>query len=172
MDLSYNQIKSLRRLDFKLDKLIKLSLKKNQLQDLLGVENFPKLNYLKLSRNSIKELSEVDRLAELKQLKGVSLYRNPMSENKRAYAAYIIQTCKKLESLDHNSIEEVKKRYMLEEESDDEKSEVMKLMEDAKSEMDKEDLEGSSYRTNAIKCKKNRFKISKEEFTGSKYKKY
>ena len=155
MDLSYNQLISLKNLDFSLKKLVKLSLKKNLLEDLIGIEKFPFLNYLKLSRNNIKDFGEIDRLKSLAKLKGVSLYRNPMSDNKRVYAAQVLKVCKELESLDHNSIAEIRKRYMLSEDSEEEKSEVQKIVQDAETGQlqDDEDLL-SSHRENNLQCKK------------------
>lgn len=103
-----------------LKKLVKLSLKKNKIIDLKGIENFPNLNYLKLSRNNIASLIEVKRLGNIPELKGVSLYRNPINDDKKLYAGVILGICKNLESLDHTSVEEIRKKYGLSEDQEDE----------------------------------------------------
>ena len=104
---------SLSELNFSLPRLVKLSLKKNKLIDLKGLENFTNLNYLKLSRNNIEGLVEIKRLSLLPNLKGVSLYRNPINEDKRLYVTLILSVCKNLESLDHTNVEEIRKKYNL-----------------------------------------------------------
>lgn len=142
MDLSYNEIVSLKNTNLRLKRLVKLSLKKNKLVDLKGIENFPHLNYLKLSRNSIESLVEVKRLGNLPELKGVSLYRNPINDDKKLYASVILRICKKLESLDHTSVEEIRKKYGIDEEGEIEKKIVpppQKKKQSVKEDSDDED---------------------------------
>lgn len=107
-------------------KLVKLSLKKNKIVDLKGIENFPNLNYLKLSRNNIDSMVEVKSLGNLPELKGVSLYRNPINEDKKLYAGVILGICKKLESLDHTSVEEIRKKYGIDTEQENLEVEALK----------------------------------------------
>ena len=52
LDLSYNQVESLHGFKGQLQKLVKLSLKKNKMNSLANIEAFPNVNYLKLSRKS------------------------------------------------------------------------------------------------------------------------
>lgn len=109
LDLSYNSIRSLIDFDGELPKLLKLSLKMNKIQTLKNIDRFPSLAYLKLSRNNLEQLTEVDRLAALKQLRGVSLYKNPLADQKHAYVSAVMTACPQLESLDHNACNDVKK---------------------------------------------------------------
>jgi Leucine-rich repeat (LRR) protein len=110
LDLSYNQIESLSTFQGELPKLVKLSLKKNKLKSLVNIGNFPALTYLKLSRNNLESLSELARLSKLKALKGISLYKNPLEEDRAQYTQAILAACPQLESLDHNSCTEARKR--------------------------------------------------------------
>jgi Leucine-rich repeat (LRR) protein len=108
LDLSYNNITKLpTNPSLSLPRLIKLSLKKNNLRFLSGIEKFPSLTYLKLSRNNLSNMNEIKRLGLVKGLKGVSLYRNPVSEgdNQSEYIKTLINTCQNLESLDHVPVE-------------------------------------------------------------------
>ena len=41
-------------------------------------------------------------------MKGVSLYKNPLAEEKQTYTKVVLGVCKNLESLDHNEVEEIK----------------------------------------------------------------
>ena len=109
LDLSYNQIESLSTFQSELPKLVKLSLKKNKMKSLINISNFPALTYLKLSRNNLENLSELSRLSKLKSLKGISLYKNPLEEDKTLYVQTVLAACPYLESLDHNNIADVKK---------------------------------------------------------------
>ena len=86
-----------------LPKLIKLSLKKNKLVSLSKLDSFPALTYLKLSRNNLASLSSLAVLANLKSLKGVSLYKNPLSDNREEYLRAVHEYCPGLESLDHEA---------------------------------------------------------------------
>lgn len=106
-------ISGLANINFGLKSLVKLSLKKNRLVKLKGIEKFPKVNYLKLSRNNITSMNEVQRLGSLDQLKGVSLYKNPVSEDKAVYTKSLMTICKNLESLDHTDIKELQLKYGL-----------------------------------------------------------
>lgn len=130
-------------MNLKLRKLVKLSLKKNKIIDLKGIENFVNLNYLKLSRNNIKSLVEVKRLGNIPELKGVSLYRNPINDDKKLYAGVILGICKNLESLDHTSVEEIRKKYGLSEEKEEEanESEDELIVDDQSDQQNDEDLE-------------------------------
>jgi hypothetical protein len=116
LDLSYNQVESLHGFKGQLPKLVKLSLKKNKMNSLANIEAFPNVNYLKLSRNLIDSYAEVKKLAKLRSLKGVSLYDNPVGEDKRAYCIAVLQICPFLETLDHKSCLEVKKSHDIKEE--------------------------------------------------------
>jgi Leucine-rich repeat (LRR) protein len=80
---------------------VKLSLKKNKLVNLSKLDSFPNVTYLKLSRNNIGSLSSLSVLANLKSLKGVSLYNNPLAENREEYLRAVHEFCPTLESLDH-----------------------------------------------------------------------
>lgn len=91
-----------------------MSLKKNKLLDLTNIEAFPNVNYLKLSRNVLESPSELKKLGKLKVLKGVSLYDNPLADDKRLYSKMVMEICPNLESLDHKSCSEVKKKYEIE----------------------------------------------------------
>lgn len=110
LDLSYNQIKSLADFEGELPKLMKLSLKMNKMVALKGIDRFPALTYLKLSRNNIESIQEVAKLSSLKNLKGISLYKNPLADDKQLYTASILAACPNLESLDHNACGDMKKR--------------------------------------------------------------
>lgn len=104
LDLSYNNLVKLPSnppLDF--SRLVKLSLKKNNLKSLSGVERFQSLTYLKLSRNELTGLAEIRKLQVLKNIKGISLYRNPVSESTspKDYIQTLVSVCPNLESLDH-----------------------------------------------------------------------
>lgn len=116
LDLSYNQVESLHGFKGQLQKLVKLSLKKNKMNSLANIEAFPNVNYLKLSRNCIDSFAEVKKLAKLRTLKGVSLYDNPVCEDKRAYCLAVLQLCPFLETLDHKSCLEVKKAHEIKDE--------------------------------------------------------
>lgn len=108
LDLSYNNITKLpTNPALSLPRLIKLSLKKNNLRFLSGIQKFPSLTYLKLSRNNLSSLNEIKRLGHVKGLKGVSLYRNPISEGESQgeYIETLIKVCPNLESLDHVPVE-------------------------------------------------------------------
>jgi Leucine-rich repeat (LRR) protein len=64
--LSYNQIETLNGFPgSNLSKLVKLSLKKNNLFDLRGIDTLVHLNYLKLSRNNLSSLQEIKLLAKV-----------------------------------------------------------------------------------------------------------
>ena len=54
-------------------------------------------------------MSEIKKLGSIKGLKGVSLYRNPISEgeNQKEYIETLINLCPNLESLDHVPIEQI-----------------------------------------------------------------
>ncbi len=116
MDLSYNQVESLHGFKGQLLKLMKLSLKKNKMNSLANIEAFPNVNYLKLSRNNIDSFAEIKKLAKLRSLKGVSLYDNPVGDDKRVYCIAVLQICPFLETLDHKSCLEVKKSHDIKEE--------------------------------------------------------
>jgi len=94
-----------------MSRMVKLSLKKNQMIDLKGIESFPNLTYLKLSRNNISSLVEIRRLGGLRGLKGVSLYKNPISEDKPLYTKIVLSICRRLESLDHCDVKEWRRKY-------------------------------------------------------------
>lgn len=89
---------------------MKLSLKMNKLINLKGIDQFPALTYLKLSRNNIESIQEVSKLSALKYLKGISLYKNPLADDKQAYSAAVMSACPNLESLDHNACGDIKKK--------------------------------------------------------------
>lgn len=108
--MSYNLIKTLTDFEHELPKLMKLSLKMNKMVNLKGIDRFPALTYLKLSRNNIDNIQEVNRLSILKYLKGISLYKNPLAEDKQIYTNAILTACPNLESLDHNACGDMKKR--------------------------------------------------------------
>lgn len=108
LDLSYNNLVKLPSnppLDF--PRLVKLSLKKNNLKGLSGIEKFQSLTYLKLSRNDLSSLGEIKKLSNLKTIKGISLYRNPVSDstNPKEYIQTLVTVCPNLESLDHIPIQ-------------------------------------------------------------------
>lgn len=126
LDLSYNQIESLHGFKGQLLKLVKMSLKKNKMNSLANIEAFPNVNYLKLSRNNIDSFSEIKKLAKLRSLKGVSLYDNPVGEDKRSYCIAVLQICPFLETLDHKSCHEVKKAHEIKEEDLSKKDEERK----------------------------------------------
>jgi hypothetical protein len=58
---------------------------------------------LKLSRNDLSSYQEILRLGKLKNLKGLSLYKNPIELNDN-YVNKILTVCPYLESLDHNEV--------------------------------------------------------------------
>lgn len=89
---------------------MKLSLKMNKMINLKGIEHFPALAYLKLSRNNIENLQEINKLSSLKQLKGISLYKNPLADDKQLYTSAVLSACPQLESLDHNACGDMKKK--------------------------------------------------------------
>lgn len=60
---------------------------------------YPKLKILYLHANSIEKLSEVDKLAELPELIGITLHGNPI-ETLPGYKQHIISTLPKLKTLD------------------------------------------------------------------------
>lgn len=57
----------------------------------------------------MSSMTEIKRLAHVKGLKGVSLYRNPISEgeNQSDYIKTLINVCQNLESLDHVPVEQI-----------------------------------------------------------------
>lgn len=89
---------------------MKLSLKMNKMVNLKGINNFPALTYLKLSRNNLEDIEELAKLSTLKNLKGISLYKNPLAEDKTQYTSAVLSACPQLESLDHNSCGDTKKK--------------------------------------------------------------
>lgn len=97
-----------------MDQVLKLSLKKNLLTELVGIENFPNVKFLKLSRNELVSYGEVQRLGQLKNLKGLSLYKNPIETNEN-YINKILTVCPFLESLDHNEVNNDTKPNFVEE---------------------------------------------------------
>lgn len=111
LDLSYNQVKTLDDFPGEMPKLVKLSLKKNVMENLKGIENFPALTYLKLSRNNIGSLNDLKKLSGLKLLKGISLYKNPLAEEKQLYTVAVLAACPYLESLDHNPCADIRKKF-------------------------------------------------------------
>ena len=54
-------------------------------------------------------MNEIKRLSQVKGLKGVSLYRNPISEgdSQSEYIETLINVCPNLESLDHVPVEQI-----------------------------------------------------------------
>lgn len=109
--MSYNLVRSIEDFPGELPKLVKMSLKKNSMENLRGIECFPSLTYLKLSRNNISDIQELKRLSNLGNLKGISLYKNPLSEDKKVYTIAVLSACHQLESLDHNSCSDIRKRF-------------------------------------------------------------
>lgn len=103
INLSYNNIRNLNFVNSKMSQVLKLSLKKNLLNELVGIENFPNLKFLKLSRNELSQYGEIQRLNKLKNQKGLSLYKNPIEVDEN-YTEKILQICPFLESLDHNEV--------------------------------------------------------------------
>jgi hypothetical protein len=103
INLSYNNIVNLRAVKNSMGSVLKLSLKKNALTELLNIENFENVKFLKLSRNDLSSYQEILRLGKLKNLKGLSLYKNPIELNDN-YVNKILTVCPYLESLDHNEV--------------------------------------------------------------------
>lgn len=103
INLSYNNIVNLKAIKNQMPSVLKLSLKKNNLNELLNIENFENVKFLKLSRNDLSNYQEIIRLGKLKNLKGLSLYKNPVELNEN-YANKILTVCPHLESLDHNEV--------------------------------------------------------------------
>ena len=103
INLSYNNIVNLRSIKNQMPSVLKLSQKKNNLNELLNIENFENVKFLKLSRNDLSNYQEIIRLGKLKNQKGLSLYKNPVEQNEN-YANKILTVCPYLESLDHNEV--------------------------------------------------------------------
>lgn len=80
------------------------------MENLKGIEWFPAITYLKLSRNNLDSLQELKRLSLLRNLKGISLYKNPLADDKQSYTIGVLSSCPVLESLDHNSCIELRKQ--------------------------------------------------------------
>ena len=99
--MSSNQIETLNSFNGILNKLVKLSLKKNKLVSLAKLDSFPAVTYLKLSRNNLTSLESLSVLSNLKSLKGISLYKNPLAEDRDEYLRAVHEYCPTLESLDH-----------------------------------------------------------------------
>ncbi|XP_053312573.1 leucine-rich repeat-containing protein 51 [Spea bombifrons] len=64
---------------------------------------YPLLSVLNLHGNSISQLSEVDKLASLPNLKSLTLHGNPI-ESEKGYRNYILSVLPQLKSLDFSGV--------------------------------------------------------------------
>ena len=92
INLSYNLVNNLRSIKNVVPSVLKLSLKKNAMNEQTNIETFPNVKFLKLSRNDISSYQEILKLSKLKNLKGLSLYKNPI-ELDEAYSSKILSIC-------------------------------------------------------------------------------
>ncbi|OCT93471.1 hypothetical protein XELAEV_18016540mg [Xenopus laevis] len=64
---------------------------------------YPKLSVLNLHSNSIKQLSQVDKMAALPNLKSLTLHGNPV-EGERGYRCYVLSVLPQLKTLDFSAV--------------------------------------------------------------------
>ena len=102
------------------------------------------------------------RLGLLESLKGVSLYRNPINDDKKLYVTVILGICQHLESLDHTNVEEIKAKFGIL--GDDKPPQRGNSMELAKSQADRNKELGQD-KDQAIA---NSSEVIRDDGTGSK----
>ena len=73
------------------------------------VNNFPNLSTLHLHVNQISSFAEVKKLANLTDLKALSLHGNPIEERKH-YRNFCLHTCPHLHKFDMSPVTEKQKR--------------------------------------------------------------
>jgi Leucine-rich repeat (LRR) protein len=82
-----------------------LDLSFNFIEDILDdiAKLFPQLTTIYLHANRISKLSEVKKLGQVENLRSLSLYGNPVEENKH-YRNYVIYMCKNLHTFDKSPV--------------------------------------------------------------------
>jgi Leucine-rich repeat (LRR) protein len=91
-----------------MDDLIVLSLAVNKINTLRDIKGCYKLQELYLRKNIISDLNEIKHLANLGQLKILSLVENPICSSP-LYRPFIISQCAQLEKLDDEYVTSTEK---------------------------------------------------------------
>jgi len=76
--------------------------------------SLPNLEYLVLTNNRISDLADLDSLGELKNLRILSLIKNPVVTNSKHYRLYLINKLPKLRILDFKKISQKERDDALE----------------------------------------------------------
>jgi Leucine-rich repeat (LRR) protein len=104
-DISSTSILTTIPAHFDTSKLAWLDLSFNNISDIFNEfpKLFPNVSTIYLHANRISKLSEVKKLGELEHLRSLSLYGNPLEENKH-YRNYVVFYCKHLHQFDKSPV--------------------------------------------------------------------